>query len=110
MTTLTEQEKIELLATKVMGWHLKDEPHVELYYTDDEGNTTEGDARHWNPYTNWSHTHMVLDKLMEDISLVGKIMRYIGISEKDAPDIACGRYMKATKTELMDAVISLITL
>ena len=68
-TMLTKQQKIELIATKIMGWERKgdslwfnDNPPCDdrgrMYYRDFENK--------WNPLENWNHWRQVEEKMMED--------------------------------------------
>lgn len=104
MTTLTEQEKTVLLAEKVLQRtcikHFDD-----VILTDENGHF----VQYFNPFTDWNHTHMVLDKVMEDEVLWWKFLKRIGaISGEMIHHI--GIFMETTKEQQMDAVLSLITI
>ncbi len=91
---MTEQQKIERLATEVMGWgkkHVKDNPELSFQWWSDGEPTfkywkdvTVGEvddmvhnsmvpeqaddihALMWNPLTDWNHWRQVEEKVMED--------------------------------------------
>lgn len=64
---MTDQQKIEWLAVKVMGWRRIqtdrgfdwcDERHIKA------------DGKYWNPLTDWNHWRQVEEKVMEDDRLM----------------------------------------
>ncbi len=64
---------------------------------------------YFQPFHDWNHTHMVLDKVMENYRLFWHLMDSIdaanfGTLKQDVKVLA-----KATKQELMDAVYNLLT-
>ena len=56
-----QEEKIEKLATKVMGWHWYDEGE---WWQDAEGKRAAWEA--WNPWLYWHDAGMVFDKVKEN--------------------------------------------
>ena len=99
MTTLTEQEKTVLLAEKVLQRTCI--KHFDVILTDDNGHS----VQYFMPYQDWNHTHMVLEIVMTDEELFPKWKQLWG-----AHDSTLEYYMHANREELMDAVLSLITL
>jgi hypothetical protein len=62
---------------------------------------------YFQPFHDWNHTHIVLDKVMGDETLWEEFYNnFVWICE---PRASIRDYMKATKQELMDTVYDLLT-
>lgn len=116
--TLPQAEKIELIATKLMGWAIhkrntafwvdKGKENTFDYVVRATVYTEKYEMEHdFNPYQDWNHTHMVLDKMMEDEEMWSEFRLCHLTSSKT--DECLSSYMKITKEQLMDALIYLLT-
>ena len=63
---LTDEQIIEALATKVMGWRIED---LKFACSKDGGGRIFSKTYYWNPLTNWNHWRQVEEKVMEDEQL-----------------------------------------
>jgi len=120
---LSQAEGIELIATKLMGWY-KVAPRCVRFEGDFIWATTNRDQKKywdfaqdkdWNPYEDENHFRMVLEKLMEDVSLFYKY-------GKELKEKMCDTFMdlenpnvtvfwslsKATLPERMEAVVEVL--
>ena len=62
---MTDQEKIELLATKVMGWHKAKLMGEYPWYWCDSGGHGKCSVSSWNPLTNIADAWMIVEKMQE---------------------------------------------
>jgi len=53
---------IEELATKVMGWEIRESDCCGDYYVEKGSNLAKGDVVDWNPLEDWNDTMMVVEK------------------------------------------------
>lgn len=73
LSGLTDQELIEAVATKVMGWHPERHMHGAQLWKDEVGRACaikrgeydSGDEA-WDPLTDWNHTMEVLEKAVAE--------------------------------------------
>ncbi len=99
VSTLSAQEKIEYLATKVMGWEVAD-------YLSKDGKVlvrrdlTSRHASIFDPLTDWNHWRQVEEKVMEDEKLAKELFYEQTISWTTTS------YVKADLPTRVDALIA----
>ena len=115
-STLSAQDQIEYLATKVMGWTVKEQEHIyhnrcypklpKQYvklYLDGSGHCVQQDDT-WFPLTDWNHWRQVEEKVMETKLLWSQFL--CAIRETDPKLNLCGEYMKTDLPTRVSCLIS----
>lgn len=103
-STASAQDKIEYLATKVMGWKKYDRKGYKMWHFPVE---TGGAIRrsHWNPLENWNHWRQVEEKVMEDCHLWTKFS-FIFAEDPEMGNGLMIEYMHADLPTRVSALIS----
>lgn len=85
--TLSAQEQIEYIATKIMGWRREDNAWFDATTNDFQG-LVESDYREdFRPLTDWNHWRQVEEKLMEDAMLFARFIQQAWCNKpKNIPD------------------------
>ena len=123
MNNLSTQEKVDLIAIKLMRWKLKN-GDVKASNGAMVGKVCwmDGDIikglhgnlhRTFNPFESWEDCHTVLDKVIEDEELFVRFANAIPAGWLSKPhrmdDNLLAGYMKASKETLMDTLISILS-
>lgn len=107
---LTEHEKTIVLATELMGWKLRKDKY-SFWYVDENGKDIDYT---FLPYQDENHARQVIEKVMEDEELfLNFVARAIKEHHPKITELNQGigciyHFMKATLSERMDAVISVL--
>lgn len=117
-TSITPQAQIEYLATKVMGWELRnyeqDRPAVDAADREDafnndgwgwEGRESDEEAYQWNPLKSWDNWREVEERVMEDGKLwMGYLLQFAPVESN--PHIVINSALRADLPTRVSALIA----
>ena len=86
---MSDTEKVEWLATEVMGW--KRMPYQEVPQEWVCDGKTMAICRDWNPLTDWNHWRQVEEKVMEDEDLFDEYRgQLFDLARAESPHLLTG--------------------